>query len=65
MGEDKKMAKTKVEIIPKPRVMDCWSCEGKGCAKCNGSGKFVETYYIMVYTNKKGQKTAFGMDTIK
>jgi len=58
--------KKKVEVIPNYYVNYCWVCNGKKkiggkkCKQCDGTGKFIDTHYIMIVGNQ-----AFDMDTIK
>lgn len=54
-----------VEFIPNHKYLECWCCEGKGCLTCKNTGKFKEEHWILVYTNKEGQKIAFGVDSLK
>ena len=56
---------SKVEFIPKHQLLRCWKCKGKGCDVCNYIGKFREEFYYLIYTDKNGQKMAFGVDGIK
>jgi len=35
------------------------------CKRCEGTGIYVQKFYHMIYTDKNGQKMAFGTDTIK
>lgn len=65
----------KVQFKPKHEIMKCWACNGKGhnwdglwlqkCKTCKGTGKFIEEHYHLIYTDKKGNKMAFGVDGIK
>lgn len=55
----------KVEFIPKHQSVCCWKCEGKGCDICNYTGHFKEEFYHLIYTDKNGQKMAFGVDGLK
>ena len=46
----------------------CYKCKGVReiiCKTCNGSKIFVETNYILVYTDKNGVKQGFMVDSIK
>jgi len=59
------LKKPKVKIIPKHLKKECYFCDGDGCKRCNYTGIYVQTYYHMIYTDKNGQKMAFGVDTVK
>ena len=68
---------SKVKFIDKSKYPKCWVCNGTGikdveklknitkCPTCKGTGKWKEDFYNLVYTNKKGQRIAFGVDGIK
>lgn len=57
----------KVTVIDKSDVTSCWTCEGKGfigipnthpvirelCPTCQGTGKWVESHYIIVDEKNK------------
>jgi DnaJ-class molecular chaperone len=61
------MKNKNVTVIDKSDVMKCWGCEGKGlitipqshpiirelCPTCQGTGKWVETHYIIVDNKNK------------
>ena len=69
----------KVKFIPNHVDMKCYRCKGLGvigviiddiyitkqCPNCGGIGIYTQTNYYLIYTNKQGQKMAFGVDTIK
>jgi hypothetical protein len=59
------MSKAKVNFIPNHVNMKCWSCEGKGCKVCKGTGIWVEEHYYLIYTDKNGVKHGFGVDGLK
>ena len=61
-GKENKMAK--VEFIPKHEYPICFKCRGNGCDVCE-NGKFREEFYHLIYTDKNGQKMAFGVDGLK
>ena len=54
----------KVEFVPRHQLVRCWKCKGQGCNICE-SGKFREEFYHLIYTDKNGQKMAFGVDGLK
>ena len=62
---------TKAKFISNHKKINCWRCEGTGkllndkCPLCKGTGIWIEKHWYLVYTNKKGQKIAFGVDSIK
>ena len=57
----------KVKFIPNHIEVKCYRCGGKNpyCPNCKGTGTYTQTHYHLIYTNKKGQKMCFGVDTIK
>jgi len=67
----------KVKFINKSRFSKCWHCDGTGiepikntienskCNICKGTGKWKEDFYHLIYTDKNGQKIAFGVDGLK
>lgn len=72
--------KAKVEFIDKSKYPICWICNGTGiedienlknitrvpeCKTCKGTGKFKRDFYHLIYTDKNGNKMAFGVDGIK
>ena len=54
-----------VEFINRSTYSECYRCKGKGCSICNGTGQYKKNNYILVYTDKNGQKMAFQTDGIK
>ena len=60
---------SKVKFIPNHVKMKCWACADKpssiGCSACKGTGMWIEKHYYLIYTDKNGQKMAFGVDSIK
>ena len=71
---------SKVKFIDKSKYQICWICNGTGieditkltnitkcptCPACKGKGKFKRDFYHLIYTDKKGQQIAFGVDGIK
>ena len=70
---------SKVEFLDKSRSSKCWACGGTGikdgeiinltkcekCKTCKGTGKWIETNYLLIATDNKGQKIAFSVDGIK
>ena len=59
------MKKEKLTIIDKSLKTKCYFCKGKGCKQCKNTGVDVQKFYHLIYTDKKGQKIAFGVDSIK
>ncbi len=63
--------KKKVEFVDKSHVMKCWACKDlskkvrKKCKVCNGTCKFKEDFFHLIYTNENGEKIGFGVDGIK
>lgn len=55
----------KVEFIPRHQYPICWKCKGQRCDVCEHTGKFKEEFYHLIYTDKNGQKMAFGVDGLK
>lgn len=71
---------SKVKFIDKSKYPKCWACNGTGikdienlknitrvpeCKPCKGTGKFKESFYHLIYTDKNDNKTAFGVDTLQ
>ena len=60
-----------IKFISKCKKLDCWGCnstekvDNKKCKLCNGTGKWTEKFWHLVYTDKAGQKLAFGVDSLK
>jgi len=57
--------KNNIKFISSHKQPKCWTCEGKGCKTCKGTGRFTEEFYYLIYTDKKGRKLAFGVDSLK
>jgi DnaJ-class molecular chaperone len=70
----------KATFIDKTKHQQCWSCRGSGtdfskeitnitrvpeCPICKGTGILKRESYILVYTNKEGQKMGFQVDGLK
>ena len=65
----------KLEIIKKTIEQKCYKCGGEGfvlenkykyvCSTCNGSGKWEESIFYHVYSDKKGNRICFDGDTLK
>ena len=59
------------EVIDKSEIVNCFRCSGKGiednkkCSLCNGTGKWREPNYYLIYTDKNGVKQAFQSDFVK
>ena len=43
----------------------CWVCKGKKCKACHYTGKWEETIYYHMYTDKNGITYCIDGDTIK
>ena len=57
-----------IEFIPKDQFLTCWACEdtkNKNCKFCNGTRKFREDQYYLIYKDKRGQKICFNVDGLK
>ena len=54
--------KNKVEIIDRTFKVDCYICKGKGCKRCEGTGKWEKGSAYLVATQQDGTKIAFQVD---
>lgn len=64
----------KVKIIKKIHNYKCRECDTGGargtptprkqCKRCNGTGRFKDSTYYFVLTDKNGNKVAFDSDTL-
>lgn len=56
-----------LKVIPNHITKPCYICKGKNknCPSCDGTGKYKQTSYYMIYTTKSGQKIGFQGDTVK
>jgi len=43
----------------------CWVCKGKKCSVCHKTGKWEESIYYHIITDKKGNKYCIDGDFIK
>ena len=72
--------KPKVEFKDVSKYPKCWICGGTGikdvknlknitkceeCPTCKGTGKFRRDFYHLIYTDKDGNKSAYGVDGLK
>lgn len=55
------MLKVEKKTIKSP----CWVCKGKKCKVCHNTGKWEESIYYHIITDKKGNQYAIDGDTIK
>ena len=55
----------KLKIIKKVMKASCWVCKGAKCKACHFTGKWEESIYYHIVTDKKGNKICFDADTIK
>ena len=51
-----------VKFIKQPHFPECRYCEGKGCKKCNNTGRFDNSSFHMIVTKPNGQKIGFAVD---
>lgn len=63
-----------LEVIKKIVKTPCYLCceglygktvERSKCPACNGTGKYSESHYYHIYTDKNGQKTCFDGESVK
>ena len=70
----------RLKIIDKSIKQKCWRCGGTGiedvtklknitqcpsCKTCKGTGTFIRKFYHFIYTDKRGNKLCFGVDSLK
>ena len=54
-----------IKFVPNNYPAQCHICDGRGCEKCDNTGIYYTKSYFAIYTDKKGLKQAFIVDTIK
>ena len=54
--------KSKVKIIDKTFLVNCYICDGKGCVRCDNTGKWEKGTSYLVATQPDGTKIAFQVD---
>jgi len=54
-----------IKFISVHKKCICSPCKGTGCKICKKTGLFKEKFYYLVYTNKKKEKLAFEVDSLK
>ena len=54
-----------LKIIKKTMKDTCWVCKGKKCPACHNTGKWEESIYYHIVTDKNGNKYCLDGDSIK
>jgi hypothetical protein len=54
-----------LQIEKKTIKTTCWICHGKKCKACHYTGKWEESIYYHIVTDKNGKQYCIDGDTIK
>lgn len=54
-----------LKVTKKTMKATCWVCRGRKCKACHYTGKWEESIYYHIVTDKKGNKYCIDGDTIK